>query len=76
MLDFNSKRKSHKYPLKALSSAISLSLLSLSGAALAQQGQQVEEVVVTGSFIRRSEGFSAASPVVQYTARISRLKAR
>ena len=68
MLDFNSKRKFHKYPLKALSSAISLSLLSLSGAALAQQGQQVEEVVVTGSFIRRSEGFSAASPVVQYTA--------
>ena len=29
---------------------------------------EVEEVVVTGSYIRRSEGFQAASPVTQLTA--------
>ena len=31
--------------------------------AMAQDEPEVEEVVVTGSFIRRSEGFTAASPV-------------
>ncbi|MEQ8409248.1 MAG: TonB-dependent receptor [Gammaproteobacteria bacterium] len=50
-----------------LTTAISLALFSSSGASIAQE-TQVEEVVVTGSFIRRTEGISAASPVVQYSA--------
>lgn len=32
------------------------------------QQAQVEEVIVTGSYIRRTEGFDAASPVTSYTA--------
>ena len=40
-----------------LCAAISLSLLPLSGMSVAQDNQ-VEEVVVTGSFIRRSEVLS------------------
>lgn len=56
-------------PTKPLASAIAISLLSLSsGPVLAQQGPTVEEVVVTGSFIRRTEGISAASPVVSLSA--------
>jgi len=55
----------HKRSL--LCSAISMSLLPLSGTALAQDSQ-VEEVVVTGSFIRRSEGFTQASSVTQLDA--------
>ncbi len=55
----------HKRSL--LCSAISMSLLPLSGTALAQD-TQVEEVVVTGSFIRRSEGFTQASSVTQLDA--------
>jgi len=35
---------------------------------LAQDDTQIEEVVVTGSYIRRSEGFTQASSVVQFTA--------
>lgn len=50
-----------------LCTAITLSLLPLSGTSLAQDSQ-VEEVVVTGSFIRRSEGFTSASSVTQLTA--------
>ena len=52
---------------KLLCAAISFSLLQVSGAVLAQE-PDVEEVVVTGSFIRRTEGFRAASPVTQITA--------
>ncbi|MGM0633701.1 MAG: TonB-dependent receptor domain-containing protein, partial [Pseudomonadota bacterium] len=42
-----------------------MALLSAAGAnlAVAQDESEIEEVVVTGSFIRRSEGFTAASPV-------------
>ncbi|MCY4356169.1 MAG: TonB-dependent receptor plug domain-containing protein [Gammaproteobacteria bacterium] len=36
--------------------------------AVAQEESSVEEVVVTGSFIRRSEGIAAALPLVQFTA--------
>jgi len=50
-----------------LCTAISLSLLPMAGASIAQD-QQVEEVVVTGSFIRRSEGFTQASSVTQLNA--------
>jgi len=51
---------------KLLCTAISLSLLPLSGAVLAQD-DAVEEVIVTGSFIRRTEGFRSASPLTQLT---------
>ena len=57
----------HKRTL--LFTAIStMSLLPLSGMTLAQDDAQIEEVVVTGSFIRRSEGFDQASSVLQFTA--------
>ena len=55
----------HKRSL--LCTAISMSLLPLAGTSLAQD-QQVEEVVVTGSFIRRSEGFTSASQATQLDA--------
>lgn len=51
---------------KLLCTAISLSLSSLAGTTLAQQDDAVvEEVIVTGSFIRRTEGFRSASPLTQ-----------
>ncbi|NKB33093.1 MAG: TonB-dependent receptor plug domain-containing protein [Pseudomonadales bacterium] len=54
------------FPKKMLCSAVSLSLLPISGAVLAQD-DVVEEVIVTGSFIRRTEGFRSASPLTQLT---------
>ncbi len=51
-----------------LCAAISLSLLPVAGASLAQDEATVEEVIVTGSYIRRSEGFTQASSVVQLNA--------
>ena len=56
------------YKRKLLCAAVSLSLLPLAGASLAQDTPQVEEVLVTGSYIRRSEGFRASSPVTQIDA--------
>ena len=56
----------HKRDL--LCAAVSLSLLPIAGASLAQDEATVEEVIVTGSYIRRSEGFSQASSVVQLSA--------
>jgi len=57
----------HKRSL--LYTAVVLSLLPLSNPSFAQQGQaEVEEVVVTGSYIRRSEGFTQASQVTQLSA--------
>lgn len=55
------------FPRKTLTAAIAASLLTVAAPSLAQDSQ-VEEVVVTGSFIRRTEGISAASPVVQFSA--------
>lgn len=55
----------HKRSL--LFTAVSLSLLPLSNPSFAQQND-VEEVVVTGSYIRRSEGFTQASQVTQLSA--------
>lgn len=55
------------FPRKTLTAAIAASLLTVSAPTLAQDSQ-VEEVVVTGSFIRRTEGISAASPVVSFSA--------
>lgn len=50
--------------------AVSLSLISLSSQGYAQQSTnpEVEEVVVTGSYIRRSEGFTQASQITQLSA--------
>jgi len=64
-MSFNNKAIPHKRSL--LCAAVSLSLLPLSGVSIAQD-QSIEEVVVTGSFIRRSEGFQAASQTTQLTA--------
>ena len=50
---------------KLLCAAISMSLLPIAGTALAQDDAEVEEVIVTGSFIRRTEGFRSASPLTQ-----------
>ncbi|ALO46268.1 TonB-dependent receptor domain-containing protein [Pseudohongiella spirulinae] len=58
----------HKPVRKLLYVAIASSLMLPAGSAIAQQTPEVEEVVVTGSFIRRSEGFQAASPILQVTA--------
>jgi outer membrane receptor protein involved in Fe transport len=55
----------HKRAL--LCTAISLSLYSVATPSLAQD-TTVEEVVVTGSYIRRSEGFTQASSVTQLNA--------
>ena len=53
---------------RLLCAAISLSLLPVAGMSLAQDEATVEEVVVTGSYIRRTEGFTQASSVTQLTA--------
>ncbi len=50
---------------KLLCAAISMSLLPIAGTALAQDEDAVEEIIVTGSFIRRTEGFRSASPLTQ-----------
>ena len=50
-----------------LCAAISFSLLPLASQSIAQQ-DTVEEVVVTGSYIRRSEGFTGASAITQLDA--------
>ena len=51
-----------------LCAAVSLSLLPIAGTSMAQDEATVEEVIVTGSYIRRTEGFTQASTVIQYTA--------
>jgi outer membrane receptor for ferrienterochelin and colicin len=55
----------HKRSL--LGAAISLSLAAIATPAIAQQ-DTVEEVIVTGSYIRRTEGFTAASSITQISA--------
>lgn len=56
----------HKVNL--LSAAVAAAMCFPAGAAFAQGTPEVEEVVVTGSFIRRTEGFRAASPILQIGA--------
>ncbi|MFT4887959.1 MAG: outer membrane receptor for ferrienterochelin and colicin [Candidatus Azotimanducaceae bacterium] len=51
---------------RLLRTAISLSLLPISSSSFAQDA--IEEVVVTGSFIRRSKGFTQASSLLPLTA--------
>jgi len=68
---FPHARYVHSYSLRT---AISLAVLGGVSVALAPQASaqqsspEIEEVVVTGSFIRRSEGIAAASPIVQLSA--------
>lgn len=47
--------------------AIGSALLPIADGALAQQSE-IEEIVVTGSYIRRTEGFRAASPITQISS--------
>ena len=56
--------------LNTLTAAITLALTASVGSNVSaqQSGADVEEVVVTGSYIRRTEGFDAASPVTTFTA--------
>jgi iron complex outermembrane recepter protein len=61
------KNKAIPYKRSLLCAAVSLSLLPLAGQTIAQD-ESIEEVVVTGSFIRRSEGFQSASQATQLTA--------
>lgn len=57
------------YKRRLLCTSICLSLFPLANTGHAQQGQEtVEEIVVTGSFIRRSEGFTQASAITQLSA--------
>lgn len=63
-------RPPHRHPsftVKLLNSAIAFALLGGAGQSFAQ-APAVEEVVVTGSYIRRSEGIVAASPLTQLSA--------
>ena len=60
-------RRSIPYQRSLLCAAISMSLLPLASTSFAQQ-PEVEEVVVTGSYIRRSEGFTQASQITQLSA--------
>jgi iron complex outermembrane receptor protein len=55
------------FTVKLLSSAVALALLGGASHSLAQ-APEVEEVVVTGSYIRRSAGIVAASPLTQLSA--------
>lgn len=53
---------------RLLCTSVCLSLLPFSHTGFAQQDPEIEEVIVTGSFIRRSEGFTQASAVTQLNA--------
>jgi iron complex outermembrane recepter protein len=53
---------------RLLCTSVCLSLLPFSQGSIAQQNQEMEEIIVTGSFIRRSEGFTQASAVTQLNA--------
>ncbi len=66
---YKSTRNLRAFKSSTLTAAISAALVSISGAAHAQSGgADIEEVVVTGSYIRQTEGFDAASPVTSFTA--------
>jgi len=56
-----------KFKRTTLFTSIALGLLATPYTVSAQDSQ-VEEVIVTGSYIRRSEGLTAASPITQITA--------
>ena len=65
---YKSTRNLRAFKASTLTAAISAALISISGTAHAQSGgADIEEVVVTGSYIRQTEGFDAASPVTSFT---------
>lgn len=64
----NSHYANKKFKRKVLCTSIALGLLSTPFYASAQQDPGVEEVVVTGSYIRRDEGIIAASPITSLSA--------
>lgn len=61
-----------QFQRNTLAAAVTFALFSFPVTSLAQpsaaQAGDVEQILVTGSLIRRSEGFTAASPVTQLTA--------
>ena len=57
----------NKLNILSISVSVAISTMIASSAAVSQE-PSVEEVVVTGTFIRRTEGFATASPVTQITA--------
>ena len=63
------RTRSHHIPFRPLYAAICAGILSAPLQGVAQPtSETLEEVIVTGSFIRRSEGLAAASPLVQFSA--------
>lgn len=64
------QKRNFSFKRNTLCAAISAALLSSTAAnlAVAQDQPEIEEVIVTGSFIRRSEGFTGASNVTQLDA--------
>jgi len=70
-MKLKSKTEACLFKSTTLTTAISLALFAMHTPSLAQpvSGQDdVEEILVTGSLIRRSEGFTAASPLTQLSA--------
>jgi len=67
MTSFRPPHHRPTFTVKILNSAIALALLGGAGHSIAQT-TDVEEVVVTGSYIRRSEGIVAASPLTTFSA--------
>lgn len=54
---------------RLLCTSVCIALLPLANTGFAQQDEEtVEEIIVTGSYIRRTEGFQAASPITQINA--------
>lgn len=68
VIQYFGENMNNNYKHKLLYIAVSLSLLPLSTPAYSQEDAAIEEVVVTGTFIRRSEGFSGASAITQINA--------
>jgi len=68
--EISRQKRNFSYKRNTLCAAVSAALLSATGAniAVAQEQPEIEEVIVTGSFIRRSEGFTGASNVTQFDA--------
>mgnify|MGYP001159703105 CR=1 FL=1 len=59
-------KSKHTHKRRLLCAAVSLALVPVAQQSVAQDG--IEEVIVTGSFIRRTEGFQQASQVTQLSA--------
>jgi iron complex outermembrane receptor protein len=65
-MERNMKSK-HTHKRRLLCAAVSLALVPVAQQSIAQD-DGIEEVIVTGSFIRRTEGFTNASPFTQLSA--------